>query len=444
MAVVMSLPLRPASGRIPQRGDADQTWKVQNERDGAVAENRGARDAIDLSIIGLERFDDDLLLAEQLIDEQAETAALALDDDDESLVQLACARLDAEEFVQANDGQVAAAEREHFTAAAEPIHLRALQLQRLDDRGEGHDVGLAADRHRLAIDDGERQRQGDHEARSAPGVAAYLDFAAELLDIAPDHVHPDSAAGDIGRAVGGGKARHEDEIVDLRVAQGVGRTDQSALARFAQDPGAVEPAAVIAHFDRDVAAAMARIKMNRACHGFAGRTAHIGLFDSMVDAVAHEVNERIADLLEDGLVEFGVLAGDLELDLLAESLRQIAHHAWEAAEYETDRQHAHAHDAFLQLAHVALELVEAGAEAVRGGSLEDAAKLAQHRLRDDELAHGVHELVDLLDAHANGSRVADATDTGRVRLGWRRGRNRVRWRTLSGGRRHDVRVLHGR
>ncbi len=67
------------------------------------------------------------------------------------------------------------------------------------------------------------------------------------------------------------------------------------------------------------------------------------------------MDQRVADLFHHGLVELGFLAGELEVDLLAQALREIARHAREAAEHETDGQHAHAHDAFLQAAHVALE-----------------------------------------------------------------------------------------
>ena len=42
--------------------------------------------------------------------------------------------------------------------------------------------------------------------------------------------------------------------------------------------------------------------------------------DAVVDAVAHQVHQRIADLLQHGLVELGLLAGELQLDLLAEAL----------------------------------------------------------------------------------------------------------------------------
>jgi hypothetical protein len=81
-----------------------------------------------------------------------------------------------------------------------------------------------------------------------------------------------------------------------------------------------------------------------------------GDLDPVIDAVANQVHERITDLLEHGLVELGVAPGHLELDLLAEPLRQIPNHSRKATEDEADRHHAHAHDALLQLAHTAFEL----------------------------------------------------------------------------------------
>src|SRR5882757_10484200 len=122
----------------------------------------------------------------------------------------------------------------------------------------------------------------------------------------------------------------------------------------------------------------------------------------MVDTVADQVYERIANLFEDGFVELRLLTCELQLDLFAQALREIAHHPWEAAEYHVDGQHAYAHYAFLQLAHVAFELREARAELLGGGAFELGAKLTQHRLGDDELAHGVHQLVDLLDTDTDG------------------------------------------
>src|SRR5262245_20803991 len=157
------------SCRRPQRGDAYQSRYIENQCDRAVAEDRGPGNALDAAEIGFERFDDDLLLTEQIVDEQADAAALAFDDHDQALVQLARPRLHAEHFVQAHDRHVAVAEPENFLVAGDAIDAARLQLQRFDDRDQRHDVGLGADRHGLAVDDRERQRQRGDEARPAAG-----------------------------------------------------------------------------------------------------------------------------------------------------------------------------------------------------------------------------------------------------------------------------------
>ena len=95
----------------------------------------------------------------------------------------------------------------------------------------------------------------------------------------------------------------------------------------------------------------------------------------------------------------------LQLDLLAETLAEVAHQAREAVEHEADGQHAHAHDAFLQRAHVALELRERAAQFAGLAAFERRGELAQYGLRDHELADGVQQLVDLLDADADRAAV---------------------------------------
>src|SRR5262249_17533571 len=155
----------------------------------------------------------------------------------------------------------------------------------------------------------------------------------------------------------------------------------------------VHAAAVVAHLDADVAAAVAGIELQVAIGRFALANAHVRLLDAVVDAVADEMDQRIADLLEHGFVELGLLTGHGEFDLFAEALREVAHHARETAEDEADRQHAHAHDAVLQLAHVAFELGQAQTELLGGAAFEVSAQLTQHGLSDDQLADRVHQLV---------------------------------------------------
>ena len=49
-----------------------------------------------------------------------------------------------------------------------------------------------------------------------PELGAHFDRAAELLDVPAHHVHADAAAGNVGGLLGGGEARHENQLVDLR------------------------------------------------------------------------------------------------------------------------------------------------------------------------------------------------------------------------------------
>jgi len=97
--------------------------------------------------------------------------------------------------------------------------------------------------------------------------------------------------------------------------------------------------------------------------------------------------QRVADFFEHGLIELGLIAAHLQLELLAEPLSEVADHAREAIENRSDRQHAHAHDVFLQLAHVTLELHQCVAQIVRRPAFERGGKLTAHRLRDHQLAH---------------------------------------------------------
>jgi phosphoenolpyruvate carboxylase len=94
----------------------------------------------------------------------------------------------------------------------------------------------------------------------------------------------------------------------------------------------------------------------------AGGDALVRHFQAMVDRIANQMDQRIADLLEHGLVQLGGLAAHVEHDLLVELLRQVADQAREAVEHRADRQHADAHDAFLQLARVARQLGQAMAQ----------------------------------------------------------------------------------
>ena len=164
--------------------------------------------------------------------------------------------------------------------------------------------------------------------------------AAQRGDVALDDVHADAAAGQVGDLVGGGEARLEDEAEDLAVGQRAAGFDQAALDCLGQDLVALQAAAVVADLDDDAAGVVVGVQRDRALRGLAARDAHVRGLDAVVDRVAHQVRQRIGDLLDDRLVELGVLAVDDELDVLAELARHVVHDALEAAEGGADLHHA--------------------------------------------------------------------------------------------------------
>ena len=98
----------------------------------------------------------------------------------------------------------------------------------------------------------------------------------------------------------------------------------------------------------DVAAGVAGGDLERAGRGLAGGDALLGRLEAVVERVADEVDERVAERVDHGAVELGLLADELELDLLAELRRQVADEAREAQEDGLDRDHPDLHDHLLQ------------------------------------------------------------------------------------------------
>ena len=80
------------------------------------------------------------------------------------------------------------------------------------------------------------------------------------------------------------------------------RPRSRALARILS---LLQAAAVVADFDDHVAALVIRVQLMTPCAGLPAASAHFGHLDAVVDGVAHQVHQRVADLLEHGLVELG-------------------------------------------------------------------------------------------------------------------------------------------
>ena len=143
-----------------------------------------------------------------------------------------------------------------------------------------------------------------------PGVGGQGDLAAQLADLRAHRVHADAAAGHVAHLLGGREAGREDELarpgrvdrVDLA------RLDEAALGGLAGDAGGVDAPAVVRHADDDAAAGVAGGDLQAAALRLARRDALLRRLEAVVERVADEVHERVADGVDDGAVELGVLA----------------------------------------------------------------------------------------------------------------------------------------
>jgi hypothetical protein len=132
----------------------------------------------------------------------------------------------------------------------------------------------------------------------------------------------------------------------------------------------------------------------------AGRDALLGGLEAMVERVADEVDERVAEGVDDGAVELRLLPGEDQLDLLVELQGKVAHEPREAQEDGLDGDHPDLHDHRLQRLRGAREVLHRGDEP---GHLGAGGERLDVRPVDDELPHGVHERVEPLSVDRHGA-----------------------------------------
>ena len=233
------------------------------------------------------------------------------------------------------------------------------QIQALDDHVQGHDVGRRADADPEAVDDRQGERQADAQRGAAPPRGFHLDGAAQLVDVAAHHVHAHAPAREVGDGVGSGEARLEDEVRDLLASLSVRAFGGRGRVRWPW-PGSsrvFRPPPSSADLDDDAARFVEGVEGQGARVRLAPGPADFQGFDAVVDGVADDVHQRIAELLHDGLVQLRLGPVDLQLDGLAHLLGDVPHDAAEAVEGLPDLDHAQAQGVVPDLLH---QLVDDG------------------------------------------------------------------------------------
>ena len=247
-------------------------------------------------------------------------------------------------------------------------------LDDLVDVVQRNRVDLLEDPHQQARHDRQRQGEADGERGSLAGGGTDVHAAAQVLDPVLDDVHAHAPPRDLGDRLGGAQARMPDERHELAIGQevGLGCADQPLGDDLAANPLAIDPPAVVADGDDHAVAPMRGLERNRPGAGLAGRFADVGGFQAVIDRVPDHVDERVAQLVDHPLVQLGLLAADLEQDLLARREAEVADDAAEPLEQRADRHHP-------GVEHALLEAVGDPAQAVDrlGERLELLAALAK-------------------------------------------------------------------
>ncbi len=72
--------------------------------------------------------------------------------------------------------------------------------------------------------------------------------------------------------------------------------------------------------------------------------------DSVINGIPDQVDEWIADFIDDRAIELRLCSFDFQFDLLVKVLGELAYHSGEPVEYGLHRNHPHVQDDGLQIA----------------------------------------------------------------------------------------------
>ena len=151
----------------------------------------------------------------------------------------------------------------------------------------------------------------------------------------------------------------------------------------------------------------------RSCprRGFPARLAHRRRLDAVIDGVADDVHQRIAELLDDQLVQLDLAAVHREVELLARLARGAADQTGQSIEDLGQGDHARGEQPLLQRPQPPLQLPVLPRELLRperggreGGTARGLREPGEIAARHQQLAHQVHQGVQPPDVHAHRSR----------------------------------------
>ena len=204
----------------------------------------------------------------------------------------------------------------------------------------------------------------------------------------------------------------EDQVDSLALAELIGffRPKQAFFDGFLLHPDHVDTSAVVPDLDIHLSSFVIRAKCQLSLGGLARQNPRVGRLHAVITGVSDEVNQRVLNRLDDGTVEFGLLAFHFQSDLFPEGNRHVAHHAWQRVPDHPDRLHAGLHDPLLQFRGNQIQPLGCG---VQCGVVPLGVELQNLVSGQHQFAHQIHEPVQKNYAHSD-IRVGDRRTAHRL------------------------------
>jgi hypothetical protein len=134
--------------------------------------------------------------------------------------------------------------------------------------------------------------------------------------------------------------------------------------------------------------------------GLARGTAILGRFESVIDGIPNEVQQRLAEPIENRAIEFEFGADDLDFDTLAQLFGNLASRPWKVVHDPRQGCRAKIEDPTLKFRDATIDAIESVCHVrILRISCDARAKLAR---TENDLTHGRQESIQGLGSHPNG------------------------------------------
>ena len=160
-------------------------------------------------------------------------------------------------------------------------------------------------------------------------------MTAQSLNLAADHIHANTTAGNIRDFFCSGKARQENQADSICVVHVVCffLGNHAFLYSLTANDICIDALAIIRYHDDYIIAFMTGDKSNLTSPWLAFGFTILRMLNAMVQGITEQMHERVTDFIDNRTIQLRLLTFDGKIDFLVQFLSQIPYHAREAVEY---------------------------------------------------------------------------------------------------------------